>query len=460
LRRRQFADRVASVYNYSGLSPSPTPECFFGRDKRDTEEHQRGDFVAIPDGYDLGEKISTTPSSQVWSSQNTSGQTVVLKIAADEPRVQKRFERELLAMVATANKHVMPILDYDSSHSWYAMPLALHALSEVDVPFSVSECVNVLEAVADGLRPLHAEGQVHRDLKPHNILWLDDEDGARWVVADFGIVRNPAGLTTSKLTHAGGLTGSAGWAAPEQYSDAHDATITADVYSLGAIASWLLTGKPPSYGHVTMPRDPRLGAVIRRATRSHGPDRFANPDDFVKAFTQATQPFVGTFEGLTQQGEWAAVSAYILGQPAELTRMIRALPKVSQSDVNAWAAADRAGMVDAVAALLKQVPGMSYKDMDPFLSWCVRVVRALVNENQLESAEHVAAALFGTTASVDQFTPARTILDWLAVLPRRAGEAMERALHSSESWEFFQERARDRFENYADTELIEKLRQS
>lgn len=416
--------------------------------------------MAIPDGYDLQERLSETPSAHVWASKNLSGQTVVVKIAADVPQVRKRFERELLAMIAAANKHVMPILDYDASHSWYAMPYASSALSEADVPFSVPGCVEVLQAVAEGLRPLHAEDKVHRDLKPHNILWLDDGDGARWVVADFGIVRNPLGMTTSKFTRAGGLTGSAGWAAPEQYSDAHDATIASDVYSLGAIASWLLTGQQPSYGHVKMPLDPRLGAAIRKATRPDGLARFANLDDFLGAFLKATQPFVGTFESLIQQGEWADLSAYILGQPGEHTRVIRALPTASQSDVDSWAAADSAGMVDAVSNLLEEVPRMSYRDMDRFLSWCVRVVRALVNGQQLESAERVAAVLFGTTASVDQFAPSRTILDWLAVLPRRAGEAMERALHSSDSWEFFQERARDRFENYNDTELIAKLRRS
>ena len=72
-------------------------------------------------------------------------------------------------MVAAANRHVMPILDYDSSHSWYAMPYASHALSEVAVPYSVSECVEILEAVAGGFESLHADDQVHRDLKPDNI---------------------------------------------------------------------------------------------------------------------------------------------------------------------------------------------------------------------------------------------------------------------------------------------------
>lgn len=141
-------------------------------------------------------------------------------------------------------------------------------------------------------------------------------------------------------------------------------------------------------------------------------------------------------------------------------RVIRALPKVSQSDVNAWAAADSGGMSDAVSDLPEEVPRMSYNEMDSFLSWCVRVLRALVNANQFESAERVGTVLFGTTAGVDQFAPARTILEWLAVLSGRASEAMERALHSSESWEFFQENARRKFESSTDTELIAKLRQS
>lgn len=415
--------------------------------------------MPIPDNYDLDQRISNTQSAQVWLSRNPSGERVALKIAGNAPSVQTRFQREILAMTSYANRHVMPILDHDSSHSWYAMPFAVRTLFQVTLPFSATECVDVLKAVALGLRSLHDAGQVHRDLKPHNILWLEDDEGARWVVADFGIVRNPLGQTTNQVTRAGGLTGTDGWAAPEQYSDAHDASVFSDVFSLGAIASWLLTGQQPSYGHVTIPRDPRLGAVIRRATRAHGPDRFANLDDFVAAFIRATQPFVGEFESLTQQQEWFEVSAYILQFPAEQQRVIRALPSMTQSDVDSWAAEDSAGMVDAVSELLSEVPQMRFNEMDSFLSWCVNVVRALVNAGKLDLAESLAAVLFGTTADLDQYSPARTILDWIAVVPRRTGEVMERALHVSQSWEYFQEKARDRFERYTDTELINKLRQ-
>ena len=122
-----------------------------------------------------------------------------------------------------------------------------------------------------------------------------------------------------------------------------------------------------------------------------------------------------------QQGEWVEASAYILGQLGEPTHVIRVLPKTSQSDVNAWAAADRGGMVDAVSDLLGEVPRMSYSDMDSFLSWCVRVVRALVNANQLESAERVAAVLFGTTAeSTNSSRPAPSLSGSLCCLAVRA----------------------------------------
>ncbi|MGY2898436.1 serine/threonine protein kinase [Curtobacterium sp. PvP017] len=415
--------------------------------------------MAIPNGYDLSEQISRTPFAQVWACQNNAGEAVVLKIAADEAPVRKRFERELGAMMATKGRHVMPILDYDLSFSWYAMPRASYSLWEIETPVAISECIQVLNSTAEGLRPLHAVGQVHRDLKPQNLLWLSDDTGARWVVADFGIVRNAPGRTTSRQTRAGGLTGSDGWAAPEQYADAHDATVTADVFSLGAIAGWLLTGKPPSYGHVTMPDDARVGAVIRRATKPNPADRYPNLDDFVDAFDRATRPFVGKVETLLAGKDWVGVGEYVLEQQNEQPELIRRVSVTGQSDVNDWAAVDAAGMLDTALNLLGDVPRLNYHDMDAFLSWCVRPLRALTNADRLDLAEDLAVALFGMTAQLDQFAPARAILDWLAVVPRREGEVMERALHTSESWEFFQMRTRDRFPNYKETGLVAKLRQ-
>lgn len=416
--------------------------------------------MAIPDRYELAEQISRTASAQVWICRNPAGEGVVLKIAADAASVRKRFERELAAMIAVSGHHVMPILDYDSSYSWYAMPRASYSLWEIETPVATSECVRVLNAAAEGLRPLHIGGQVHRDLKPQNILWLPDDTDGRWVVADFGIVRNAPGLTTSRQTHGGGLTGSDGWAAPEQYADAHDATVTADVYSLGAIAAWLLTGRPPSYGHVTTPADPRIGAVIRKATKPFAPDRYVDLDSFVDAFTKATQPFLGKLETLIEDEDWVGVGEYVIQQQDEYPELIRRVSNTAQSNVNDWAVIDGAGMVDAVLILMEQVPNLNYRHMDSFLTWCVLPLRALTNANRLDLAEDLAAAVFAMTAQVNQFVPARAILDWLAVLPRREGEVMERALHSSDTWEFFEARARDKFKSYKDTELIAKLRQS
>lgn len=420
---------------------------------------QRANLVPAPDGYTLLNMISETPSAQVWLSRNTNGEEVVLKRPSEEFLLQERFVRELQSMLASANTNVMPILDHDNTYSWYAMPLALRSLYEVNLPYSVDECIEVIQAVSAGLNRLHSDHQVHRDLKPQNILWLDDRNGARWVVADFGIVRNPLGQTTNQLTRAGNFMGSDGWAAPEQYRDAHEVSIRTDVYSLGAVASWLLTGRLPVPGAVTMPSDARLAAVIRKATRPLESDRYAHLDDFVEAFIRATQPFVGEFEALVQQGEWAEVSTYFIGSPSDWGHVLSVLQRDQQS-VDSWAAVDGAGMVDAVSAVLVDVSQMTYTDMDSFLSWCVGVVRALANAGKLDLAEKLAEDLFGATESVDQYIPARNIVNWLAVLTPPISDAMERALHASRSWDYFQTKARDRYENYADTDLIKKLRRS
>jgi serine/threonine protein kinase len=415
--------------------------------------------VALPVGYDLLEKISETQSAQVWLARNPSGKTIVLKVAASVPQVQARFKRELLAMLKYSDFHVMPIVDHDAAYLWYAMPQAARTLYDVAVPWSLADCVEVIEAVAKGLKGLHAENQVHRDVKPQNILWLGGDGGGKWVIADFGIVRNTLGLTTHQLTQAGGLTGSAGWAAPEQYNDAHEATIAADVFSLGAVASWMLTGQQPSFGHVAMPNDARLGAVLRKATRPNAAERYESLDDFVRALVGVMKPATGTVDSLAQSEEWANLGIHILGLDSQRSRLVRDLLRIPEAVLNKWTKADGAGLADAVSALMPGVPEMSYREMDDFLGWCLAVIRAMVGAHQFKLAERVGVDLFAMTAHVNQFAPARAILDWLAVLAPRPSDVMERALHSSETWDFFQAMARDRFEHYTDTELITKLRQ-
>lgn len=417
----------------------------------------------IPDGYDLDNQISSTQSAQVWLAKDPSGGPVVLKLAANNSRVERRFKREIEAMRIAAGSNVMPVLDYDDSYSWYSMPVAARTLYDTAVPTSFEESLLVLEAVTAALYPIHSRGQVHRDLKPQNVLWLDDEAGGRWVVADFGIVRNPAGLTTEQLTRIGGLTGSEGWAAPEQHDDAHVSTITADVYGTGAILSWMLTGQRPSYGHVVKPSDkPQLRAVLQRATNADPTGRYPNLEDFLQAVRDSAIASTANLQSFVQAANWPQVSSCV-GQPERLTQVLDVLPKLQQAQVHDWFQADRVGLISAVIDAWDNLSGDTYgrqfNEIDSFLSWGVIVLRVLVNEDEYDAAERVAVALFGATSGIHQFKPAKEIIDWLNGVNQRAQHAMETALHSSSSWEFFKEQASNRWKSKSENELVRRLRE-
>jgi serine/threonine-protein kinase len=100
---------------------------------------------------------------------------------------------------------------------------------------AVQEAKDIGTSVATALRELHHHEIVHRDLKPENVLCL----GNRWKLADFGISKNMSRMMTQKTFQQ---YGTLGYAAPEQFQGV-EARPSADVYSLGKILVFLLTGQ-------------------------------------------------------------------------------------------------------------------------------------------------------------------------------------------------------------------------
>ena len=122
-------------------------------------------------------------------------------------------------------------------------PLTLdHQVAE-NGQYTVNEAVDLLVKIAKAIAYAHANGVIHRDLKPSNILL--DEDGEPKIV-DFGLARRMA-EPDCKLTVPGEKLLSLGYGAPEQETDASVSDERADVYGLGGILYFAITGQNPRY---------------------------------------------------------------------------------------------------------------------------------------------------------------------------------------------------------------------
>jgi serine/threonine protein kinase len=142
-----------------------------------------------------------------------------------------RMRREIDVQSKLQHPNVMPVLDFDADEfSWFTMPIAADSLGIRTAPLAVDELKRVLLDAAAGLQTAHSSGLVHRDVKPHNILRLNDQHGDRWVVADWGVVRRPAGQTTAHHTRVGDTIGTDGFAPQESYANSHEATVAWDIY--------------------------------------------------------------------------------------------------------------------------------------------------------------------------------------------------------------------------------------
>jgi serine/threonine-protein kinase len=129
----------------------------------------------------------------------------------------------------------------------YLPGLTLEQLVKRDGPLPPARAVPLLRQVCGALQEAHTAGLIHRDIKPGNII-VGQRGGLPDVVKllDFGLVRahglNPDG---QQLTQEGAIAGTPAYMSPEQAAGQADLDGRSDLYSLGAVAYFLLTGQPP-----------------------------------------------------------------------------------------------------------------------------------------------------------------------------------------------------------------------
>jgi serine/threonine protein kinase len=157
---------------------------------------------------------------------------------------QERFLREARMAAALAHPNLVAVYDVGTDDGLpyivmeYVEGETLAELMARAGPVSPDRAVELLVQVCAGLEHAHAAGLVHRDIKPQNLLVRTD---GVVKVADFGIART---LQGTQLTQVGTVLGTAAYLAPEQAAGER-VMAAADIYSLGAVAYELLTGRTP-----------------------------------------------------------------------------------------------------------------------------------------------------------------------------------------------------------------------
>jgi eukaryotic-like serine/threonine-protein kinase len=209
--------------------------------------------------YHIIRQLGAGGMGVVWLAEDTRlNRKVALKTVksadADTTEGRQRLMREARAAAALNHPHIATVhdvLDVDGQ------VIVVFEYVEGDTlaarlhrgPMRIAEAVEIAWQLADALAAAHAQGVIHRDLKPSNVVLGPD---GRTKVLDFGIARLvPAGFDMSASvpgTVGGGLVGTPGYAAPEQYLS-RNVDGRADLYALGVILYEMVVGKRPFPGN-------------------------------------------------------------------------------------------------------------------------------------------------------------------------------------------------------------------
>jgi serine/threonine-protein kinase len=230
---------------------------------------------------------------------------VVIKVLhphlAREHEMRERFRREAESAAQLMHPHICKIMDFGmvDDHVYLVMPyLARGTLSDRiggHRSLSPETTASVAAQVATGLDYAHRRGLVHRDIKPDNILFDEDENA---LVTDFGIA---TGHFRSRMTGSGNVMGTPHYMSPEQ---ARGKLLDgrSDIYGLGVVMYETLVGFPPfdgadsysiSYKHVTETAvspdvvdsriPPQLAAIVMRCLEKNPSQRYDRGNDLADA---------------------------------------------------------------------------------------------------------------------------------------------------------------------------------
>jgi len=259
--------------------------------------------------YEMRERLATGSMGEVWLARHrTLGRDVALKRIKPgeiDPEDTQRFEREARVLSGLTSPHTVEVFDFGvmpSGELFYAMEL----LDGIDLQTAVSKhgafpperVVYLLSQACASLKEAHDQGLVHRDVKPANFMtchYGGEYDFLK--VLDFGLVKKPVAADgDAGITRPAAVLGTAAYLAPESVKGSKFVDGRADLYALGAVGFWLLTGRlvfdhdrampmirahisepaPRSSSHSKFTIPPELDELLLRCLAKDPNDRPAN----------------------------------------------------------------------------------------------------------------------------------------------------------------------------------------
>lgn len=262
--------------------------------------------TTLNDRYQLTERVGGGGMGEVWRATDTVlGRTVAVKVLmpalSEDTAFQRRFQNEARAMATLSHPGVVDVYDYGRCEvggrrvTFLVMEFVEGESLDKRLrraALTPEATMRLIAEVADALAAAHAQGIVHRDVKPANLIVRANGSVA---LTDFGIAHS---ASAGQLTATGSMLCSAGYCAPEMATSS-EVTPAVDVYALGVVAYECLTGRLPFQGETPVqiiykhlhapvpplppevPRGPR--EVVAKALEKAPDRRFASAEEMARA---------------------------------------------------------------------------------------------------------------------------------------------------------------------------------
>jgi len=206
----------------------------------------------INDRYQIIKTIGEGGMANVYLAMDTIlNREVAVKVLrgdlADDEKFVRRFQREALSASKLSHPNIVEMYDVGEDNGMYYIVMeyvdgkTLKSLVKKRGALTIPEVIDIMTQLTSGLMCAHDSYIIHRDIKPQNVLILED---GRVKITDFGIAM---ALNSNELTQTNSVMGSVHYLPPEQ-ANGSGSTIKSDIYSLGILMYELVTGKLPFKG--------------------------------------------------------------------------------------------------------------------------------------------------------------------------------------------------------------------